>query len=170
MELKFNIGAGKTEIPGFASLDLGDDIWLKEQKDNSVDAIYSSHFLEYFDYQEGRKMLESWYSKLLPEGFLYLGVPDFKAICDIYQKDGIILNGPLFGKMGTPSIYHRCVYDYAIFRHILYDIGFRSIEKVSEFELFCPEWGVKDFFYPNDCSQAKVDQKPISLNIVCRKY
>ncbi len=174
-ELRYNIGAGNTEIRGWQNMDLHDDVSLSATPTRSVSDIYSSHFLEYFDYSGSRTILESWHRALKHGGTLYLAVPDFEAISKIYQEKHIILMGPLFGKMHEEPIYHKATYDYAIMRHILYDIGFRAIERVDLF--WVQEYGETEeqteFYgmkWMEDCSKAMVDNIKISLNIKCQKF
>jgi SAM-dependent methyltransferase len=103
--MKYNIGAGDTKIEGFTNLDMGDSIDLHEFTDE-VDTIYSSHFFEYFDDTDAMKLLQSWYNELKPDGLLMLAVPDWEALIQVYnQHGGVILKGPLFGKMQPQKLF-----------------------------------------------------------------
>lgn len=146
--MKYNIGAGDKPIKGYVNIDLGGDISLQ----NSIDAdvIYTSHFLEYFDKVEVLGLLKCWYFALKDGGELYIAVPNFAKIVQIYKEEGIILDGALYGKMGNPHIYHKSVFDRKTLREALLLTGFRNVTEFVPFH--------------DDCSQD-----PISLNLLCRK-
>lgn len=68
-KINLHLGAGKRNIPGFTNVDLSNHKHihfrrnvnnLKIFKNNSVDYIYASHVLEYFDYDNGLKTLREW--------------------------------------------------------------------------------------------------------------
>ena len=142
------------------------DITKLPYEDNSVDLIYSSHTLEYFDREEVIEVLKEWIRVLKPEGELFLSVPDFGAMTSFYHYNGIPLHkflGPLYGKMkmGEKTIYHKTVYDYASLGELLRFIGFRRIDLWEHKEL--------DFETHDDCSNAMIRGDLISLNIKCIK-
>jgi len=146
--LKYNIGAGGKPIDGFVNMDIGDDITLTNYNDAEV--IYCSHFLEYFDKVEVMGLLRCWYFAMVEGGELFISVPDFAKVVEIYQEQGIIMDGALYGKMGNPFIYHKSVFDRKTLREALLLAGFRNVTKFESFH--------------NDCSADK-----ISLNLKCRK-
>lgn len=144
--LKLHLGCGKNYIPGFIHIDLADfphidyknDIGdLSMFDDNSVDLIYSSHSLEYFDREEAKEVLKEWYRVLKPEGKLRLAVPDFGAIVRVYLKHGDLnhrgILGPLYGKMAIKTsedekiIYHKTAYDFESLKKLLGSVGFQNI-------------------------------------------
>ena len=138
--MKLNIGCGKrnfghkwVHIDGasFSHID-SNDISLESFKNDSVDLIYSSHFIEYFDRDEIISLLIKWKKVLKKNGILRLAVPDFKACAELYSKGLYPLNnflGPLYGrmKMGDKLIYHKTVFDFKSLKKILEDIGMKDI-------------------------------------------
>lgn len=146
--MKYNIGAGSKPIDGFVNMDIGDDITLTNYNDAEV--IYCSHFLEYFDKVEVMGLLRCWYFAMQEGGELFISVPDFAKVVEIYQEQGIIMDGALYGKMGNPFIYHKSIFDRKTLREALLLAGFRNVTKFESFH--------------NDCSADK-----ISLNLKCRK-
>ena len=106
--MKLNIGCGKRNFgdkwihidgANFSHID-SNDILLKSFKDDSVNLIYSSHFIEYFDRNEIISLLKRW-KKVLKNGILRLAVPDFRVCADLYLKGLFPLEnflGPLYGK------------------------------------------------------------------------
>jgi len=103
--------------------------------DNTVETIYSSHALEYFDRTEVVSVLTEWRRVLTKTGMLYLAVPDFVSLIRIYSEKGDLGNilGPLFGKMNSgianQLIYHKTVYDVSSLSLLLQECGFINVEK-----------------------------------------
>ena len=71
-----NFGSEWTHIDGgnYDHLD-SHSITHLNYEDNTVDLIYASHVLEYFDREEVSEVLEEWYRVLKPGGILRLAVP-----------------------------------------------------------------------------------------------
>lgn len=144
MMLRLNLGCGSRKIDGFVHVDLADyphidykcDIKnLTMFENDSVDLIYCSHALQYFDRLDAYVALTEWHRVLKVDGILRLAVPDFEAIVKVYLKycdleyRGIL--GPLYGKMrvGNKVIYHKTVYDFDSLRKLLELVGFRKVKR-----------------------------------------
>ena len=93
-EVKLHLGCGERAIPGFIHIDVNDLPHIDYRRsiddlsifDNgTVDLIYSSHTLEYFDRLEVMRVLKEWYRVLKKGGILRIAVPDFEAIVKIYK-------------------------------------------------------------------------------------
>jgi len=175
--VKLHLGCGKRDFgTDWIHIDQADfphivhkDVTNLNFADNSCDIIYASHLLEYFDREEGAKVLQEWRRCLKKGGIIRLAVPDFEAMCNLY-KSGYSLDmflGPLYGKMGEPSFYHKTVYDFKSLRRFLQASGFRSIKRYG--------WRETDHAEFDDHSQAyvphmdKEDGTLISLNIEAAK-
>ena len=86
--IKINLGCGWRNFgKDWHHVDGGDydhldsrDIINLPFKDNSVDLIYASHVIEYFDRVEIIEVLNKWKSKLKSGGTLRLAVPNFKTM------------------------------------------------------------------------------------------
>lgn len=174
--LKLNLGCGWRDFgPDWVHIDGGDyshlnskDIINLPYEDNSVDLIYASHVLEYFDRDEAKTLLTKWYNKLKPGGIIRLAVPDFEAMVNLYVKQSYPLSsflGPLYGKMsmGEHIIYHRTTYDYLSLEKLLSDITFTQIKRYN--------WQDTEHAQFDDHSQAYIPHMDkengilISLNI-----
>ena len=181
MKIKLNLGCGKNNIPGFINIDLdnlshvhhvSDIRKLDFIEDQTVDLIYCSHSLEYFDRDEVKNVLINWKSKLKKGGILRLAVPDFEAICKVYLKykdlDHRGILGPLYGRWPLASdkdeiFYHKSTYDFESLKKIIMNLGFSDYYRYN--------W--EDTIHKNydDYSQAYIphmDKKNgilISLNI-----
>lgn len=148
-QISLHLGCGKRFIPEFTyHIDLDDypHIDYKHNisklpmfKDNSIDLIYCSHALEYFDREEVKKVLKEWHRVLKPGGILRIAVPNFEAIVKVYQKyknldhQGIL--GPLYGRMliktprGKKIIYHKTIYDFESLKKLLEENGFKNVRR-----------------------------------------
>jgi len=180
--LQLHLGCGKRFIPSFVHIDLEDFPHIDYRhniaslpmfEDDSVDLIYSSHSIEYFDRIEVMRVLIEWRRVLKVGGKLRLAVPDFEALVEVYKKYanlGLIL-GPLYGMMEVKnkdvSIYHKTVYDYQSLARILQEVGFNEIDRY--------DWRKTLHRDYDDFSQAYVPHMDkengtlISLNIEAKK-
>lgn len=184
--MKLHLGCGKTYIPGFIHVDICDYPHIDYKQDisdlsmfesDTVDLIYSSHALEYYDKEEAKEVLKEWYRVLKRGGILRVAVPDFEAIVKVYRKykdlDHRGILGPLYGKMkvDTPdsekTIYHKTVYDFKSLKKILEEIGFKNVHRY--------DWRKTIHKNYDDFSQAyiphmnKKDGILISLNVEAEK-
>ena len=148
------------------------DILIKEYENKSVDLIYASHLIEYFDRKEVVPILKRWREVLKPNGILRLAVPDFEIYAKLYVKEKISLDdslGPLYGKMemGNKTIYHKTTYDFSSLKAILQKVGMRNISKYN--------WRNTSHSIFDDHSQAyfphmdKDNGTLMSLNMECIK-
>ena len=142
--IKLHLGCGKRILNGWVHVDVSnyDHIDFNQSisdlsmfSDNTVETIYFSHALEYFDRTEVVSVLTEWGRVLTKTGMLYLAVPDFVSLIRIYSEKGNLGNilGPLFGKMNSgianQLIYHKTVYDEPSLSLLLQECGFINVEK-----------------------------------------
>ena len=138
----------------------------------SVDMIYASHILEYFDSSEVVRVLAEWRRVLKAGGLLRLAVPDFAALCVAYNRGFPIfrLTGPLYGKMNigkNQHIYHKMCYDYLSLSSLLRLCQFNRIRRY--------EWRETEHADMDDWSQSYLPHMDkdngllISLNVECNK-
>ena len=138
---KINLGCGWRNFgKDWIHIDGGDyphldskDILNLPYEDNSIDLIYASHVIEYFDREEILDVLNKWKSKLKLGGTLRLAVPNFKEIARLYCAQGYELDnflGPLYGKMkmGKEIIYHKTAYDHESLYDLLGTLEFKDIK------------------------------------------
>jgi predicted SAM-dependent methyltransferase len=178
--LKINLGCGWRDFgKDWIHIDGGDyphldskDICNLPYEDNSVDMIYASHVIEYFDREEIRPLLCHWHDKLKKGGTLRLAVPDFASMSQLYQ-DGICdlgsFLGPLYGKMKMQDgwIYHKTTYDEDSLSNLLHTIGYNDVVTWN--------WRDTEHSHFDDHSQAYIPHMDkehgilISLNIQAKK-
>jgi len=141
-------------------------------KDNSVNLIYASHCIAYFDTEEIKDVLIEWGRVLKSGGILRLATPDFNIITKLYITGNCnIYNflGPIYGKMQMDKniIYHKTMYDFFSLNNLLEEAGFTSIKRY--------DWRKTSHSQFDDHSQAyyphmdKENGTLISLNIECIK-
>ena len=179
--MKLHLGCGERYLEGFTHVDLAKYDHIDHEipvdnleifSDNSVEEIYASHVIEYFDREEIKPVLKEWNRVLKENGVLRLAVPNFPELIKVYEisDDLSKILGPLYGKwkINTKSIYHKTVYDEKSLTDILEKAGFRNIRK----------WDWKTVFSDHnydDHSQAyfphmdKENGIHVSLNLECVK-
>ncbi len=140
--MRLHLGCGKRYLPGWVHIDLtpaphidfltsiGE---LPMFANESINEIYCSHALEYFDRAQAANVLREWKRVLIPSGNLFLAVPNFQALIQIYEttRDLNLILGPLFGRMTgalpAQSIYHRTTFDLASLTSLLEEQGFVDV-------------------------------------------
>ena len=184
MGIKAHLGCWHRVIPGFLHVDLCDMPHIDYKSnidslpffaDSSVELIYCSHTLEYFDRISAKKALKEWFRVLQPSGVLRLAVPDFDALLQVYnqtqQLDRIL--GPLYGRMeiqtseGVSTLYHKTAYNEQSLTRLLMDEGYVNLSRW--------DWRLTEHTNIDDHSQAYYPhmQKEtgilVSLNIEAQK-
>tara|TARA_Y100000768_G_C23930543_1_gene659855 strand:+ start:309 stop:848 length:540 start_codon:yes stop_codon:yes gene_type:complete len=179
--MKLHLGCGERYLEGFTHVDLAKYDHIDHEipvdnleifSDNSIEEIYASHVIEYFDREEIKSVLKEWNRVLKKNGILRLAVPNLPELIKVYETYSDLNNilGPLYGKwkIDNKTIYHKTVYDQKSLTSVLEQAGFRDIRN----------WDWKKVFTNNeydDHSQAyfphmdKENGIHISLNLECNK-
>ncbi len=184
MSINVHLGCGRRVIPGFVNVDIADFDHIDHRhdirtlpffSDDSIDLIYASHVLEYFDRVEVAPVLAEWRRVLKAGGTLRLAVPDFEAMVEVYRDSGDLelILGPMYGRMQPGGgddplvIYHKTVYDFATLSDTLSLAGFENIRRY--------DWRDTVHKDHDDHSQAYIPHmdkdhgRLISLNIEAQK-
>lgn len=108
-------------------------------EDNSVNYIYTSHFLEHVERDEAIQIINECYRVLKPQGMIRIVVPDFELLVDKYVKKDIdvdnFLNAlEMFPKKGFfKFLYskdrHKWMYDFHSLNKLLIMCGFKNITR-----------------------------------------
>ncbi len=103
-------------------------------EDNSVDFIYSSHFIEHLYKSETQKILVEAYRVLKKGGRIRITVPNLEYAISLYQSghkedflEFFFPNSQNESKLGT----HRYMYDFGLLKLLLENSGFVEIERFS---------------------------------------
>jgi len=123
---------------------------LYEFSDETIDEIYSSHFLEHVSHLEVKNTLLNWHRKLKPEGKITLNVPDLEWVAReiVKYENGQLLTSSYFqdfwGDRGLISVlygshshdgeYHKSGFTKRCLDELLVDVGFRNVNVSKEFE------------------------------------
>jgi len=133
--------------------------------DNTFEALYASHVLEHFDYNDQlQATLHEWRRVLLPGGTLYISVPDLDILARLFldrtllsRDDRFLVMRMIFGGHIDEYDYHLTGLNEEFLTDYLQVAGFTAIRRVSAFGLF------------DDTSCAAVRNVPISLNVLANK-
>lgn len=138
--MKLHLGCGKRYMPGFVHIDMNhlphiDYVCnvkdLSFLKDNSIEYIYASHVLSYFNKLDSIEALHEWHRVLKPSGLLRLAVPNFEALAIAYLEKKMtmkFISGVLYGYMDVAGgINHKSCYDFHMLKDILSIRGFMNI-------------------------------------------
>ena len=178
---RLHLGCGKKNIPGFFHVDQAAHPHVDVQgavenlhfvADNSVELIYACHILEHFARAEAGSVLREWNRVLMPGGVLRLAVPDFAAVCQQYQEEGLQnglsgLLGLLVGGQRDIYDYHKMVFDEPLLTGMLKENGFDRVQRW--------DWRWTEHAHIDDYSQAylphmdKDNGRLMSLNLEARK-
>lgn len=142
---KLHLGSGGRKLEGFLQVDIEPSKFTDIVADISdlssvfaecsISEIYSSHALEYFDLLQAPRVLVGWHKLLKPGGEIFLSVPDFDSLIEIYKRSGNLTSilGPLFGRWSNENskqvLYHRLVYDKSTLYGIMSKAGFVDIRE-----------------------------------------
>jgi predicted SAM-dependent methyltransferase len=137
------------------------DVYLKDFETDSVDLIYSSHGIAYWDREGIKGLLAAWYRVLKPGATLRLATPDADRMSWLYHC-GLPLDrflGPLYGKMpmGEETIYHKTVWDFISLVKVLHEAGFNNIDRYNHKTTDHAQW--------DDHAAAYINDTLISLNV-----
>lgn len=182
--MKLHLGCGKRYLPGFTHVDIADFAHIEYRnsvsqltflKDESIQEIYTSHTLEYFDRIEISNVLAEWFRVLKPGAHLFITVPDFDQLIKIYNDSRQLTKiiGPLFGRWMNPNeqdpIFHKTVWNFNDLSEQLVLTGFEAVRRfdpISYLENIDPEYDDHSLaFYPH------MDKNGIqvSLAISCKR-
>ena len=181
--MKLHLGSGSRYLEGYLHIDIADyehiDINSSVDKLNTIDndtidEIYASHVIEYFDRNEVESVLKEWKRVLKKDAVLRIAVPNFEALIKVYRETGEIEKslGPLYGKWGlndSSFIYHKTVYDENSLTALLERIGFSDIKIWDWREVFKNNLEYDDHsqaYFPHMDKESGIH---VSLNIQCRK-
>ncbi len=182
-EKKLHLGCGERYLEGYIHVDINtfdhidyltkvDDLSMFEN--DSVNEIYASHVLEYFDIFESIDVLKEWKRVLIPGGELRLAVPDFNKLIKVYsqtQNIGDVI-GPIIGRWelnNTEKIYHKQIFDEKSLTELLSKSGFKNINLWDWREFIKDHPGFDDHSQAYFPHMDKENGIHVSLNIVCEK-
>ncbi|MFC1484259.1 glycosyltransferase [Candidatus Neomarinimicrobiota bacterium] len=107
-----NIGSGKQKLPGFINIDIEPDADVQADvreglpfANNSVQGIYSEHFIEHLTQADGFAFFRECRRILTQDGILRIATPDLDALVDDYVADH---RHPDWERFGYSWVANRC--------------------------------------------------------------
>ena len=146
-----NVGAGDRPMVGFQNIDNltipniefpGTDACdLREFQDESVDYVYACHVLEHLSRDRTFVALEEWNRVLKFGGMLRIAVPDWDATIKYYQETGDLENilNWIYGGREDEALNeytHKRIFNLSNLRSLLYEAGFKRIERYQPWDTF----------------------------------
>jgi len=143
--INLDIGCGEAPIDGFIHLDMralpGVDMVLDltrplPYQPETVDVVYSSHFLEHISQVDLPQVLANWRTVLKPKGIVEIHVPDLLAIA-VDLSDPLIKDNRQAQEDFLPHIYgghrhstddHVTGFTFLILEDLLKTAGFMYVE------------------------------------------
>ena len=148
---RYHLGCGPRPLDGWVNVDIqeapGTDVVMDLTEVTlppaSGDACFSNAFFEHLRRDERVRHLRSVQRVLRPDGFVcYLGLPDFRAVAELYLNRGPGTTGPVFDlyhayrythgepEVVAPDAYygqlHKSLFDLDEVSGLLTDAGFPS--------------------------------------------
>lgn len=109
--------------------------------DKEIDIVYSSHFLEHLNKDDGNKFLKECFRVLKEGGLMRIVVPDLEFAFEMYKKGDI--ENMLKSFFFIPNYYnfsvHKYGYNFQLLKDTLKDIGFKDIKKMDYKKGDCPD-------------------------------
>ena len=159
--MKIEFGGGKSpkkinwiqcDIQDLPNIDIVCDAWkiTDHVEKNSVEEIYSRHFLEHLTFAQAEACIKSWSAILKPDGKIQIIVPNlewhFKQFFDPQRHEKKIGNtnetiferavSGLYGKQtnGLEEVWdvHKSGWDFEMLEKLLSDNNFKDIRRVED--------------------------------------
>lgn len=146
-----NVGCGEKPFDGFVNVDNRkvegiefpetDARDLSCLKDGSVDYIYACHVLEHLPRTDTFRTLVEWNRVLKVGGYVRISVPDWDATVRYYNETGDLENvlNWIYGGRENEELNeftHRRIFNLANMRSLLYEAGFKRIERYDPWNTF----------------------------------
>lgn len=98
----------------------------------SIDFIYTSHFLEHLYREDGIKFLSDSYRVLKTGGIIRICIPDLQYAISLYIKGEKDKSLEFFFSKYSRSSFdmHKYLYDFPMLSDLLREIGFSDIQKL----------------------------------------
>jgi len=174
--MRLHIGCGSVKIAGFANVDIrylpNVDVvdnaeFLRKFSGKEIDIIYACHVLEHFSRWRVSSVLKRWYDLLLPDGELFISVPDFEAVVNYYKKTKNLksLIGLLYGGQDYDENFHHICWDFDSLKKDLTAVGFIDIHR---YDYNSDETYFADFDDYSKCYLPHMDKENgmlMSLNV-----
>jgi predicted SAM-dependent methyltransferase len=144
---RLHLGSGDHVLPGWANIDAlalpGVTPWDLRKPlpvaDDSIDLIYSEHFIEHVTRDQAARLLGDCHRALRPGGVIRLSTPDLAKLIEEYQAGRLDEWADVDWRPATPAQLvneavrewgHLFIFDYAELSGLLREIGYRDVTRV----------------------------------------
>jgi predicted SAM-dependent methyltransferase len=145
---RLHLGCGPNVMPGWGNLDLAGGAGSYRynltqplpKADSSVRYIYSEHFIEHIERDDGARLMRECRRVLTGDGVLRVSTPDLRFLVSEYECGRLDEWADMHWHPASPCRLlnesmrlwgHVFLYDEAELRGLLNEAGFRSIERVA---------------------------------------
>lgn len=142
--LKLHLGCGRIVLDGWKNYDIEkhrgvivQDLTKKlPHKNETVDFIFSEHFIEHISRQDAIKLLRDCYRVLKPNGVIRLITPDLQVLLDDYAAGRIDRWAEIWRPISPCTMVnqgmrdwgHQFVYDLPELRLLMNEAGFSKVK------------------------------------------
>ncbi len=116
-------------------------------QDNTVDFVYSSHFLEHLPRRDGQKLLLEAYRVLKKGGKIRICVPDLLYAISLYnngEKEKMLENYFFIDDQESHFARHKYMYDFELLQSSLSQAGFVKVRRFFYREGSVPDLDILD--------------------------
>ncbi len=115
-------------------------------RQQTVDYVFSSHFLEHLDKECAQGFLKECLRILKPSGVVRIAVPDLEYAWELYKggEKELMLHDFFFTGTDTGFSQHRYAYDFELLSKTLSEVGFRTVERKAYREGATPDLELLD--------------------------
>lgn len=115
-------------------------------RENSVDYMFTSHFLEHLRLSEARRLLKESFKALKPGGLFRITVPDLEYALSLYPsaKEEMLERFFFVDDDSNDLSRHKYMYDFVLLKKMLEDIGFTKVKRLTFKAGECPDLNLLD--------------------------
>jgi predicted SAM-dependent methyltransferase len=145
---RLHLACGKNVIPGWVNIDIeaGNGVYAWDLRrplpipDSTIELIYSEHFLEHIELEQGEALLRDCLRALIPGGIVRLSTPDLDFMVGQYREGKIEEWSDMNWSPATPCRMvnegmrqwgHLFVYDRPELHALLRRSGFSNVRDVA---------------------------------------
>ncbi|MDB0032797.1 methyltransferase domain-containing protein [Amylibacter sp.] len=174
-----HLGCGNKYLTGWINVDILDDLECDiydelneiEFNEGVIDRVYACHVLEHLHEESVKALIQKIYKWLMPNGKIYIAVPDFDSIHKWYAQTKSLsdIRGLILGGGKDDYDIHKSIYNFEKMSAFLKDAGFESVQKYEWRDFDVGRKNIDDFSQAYLPHLDKKNGMLMSLNVVSQK-